>query len=104
MATKRNLARLCDGSFINVPVVIARRDSRVTEGSVVSINYFPDRYQKDPDDVSARRNLPEGSKVLIIDDFMKAGGTVQGMKDLLHEFNAEVVGVGCLPNLEWRSA
>ena len=41
----------------------------------------------------ARRNLPEGSKVLIIDDFMKAGGTVQGMKDLLHEFNAEVVGV-----------
>jgi purine operon repressor len=29
----------------------------------------------------ARRALKEGSRVLIIDDFMKAGGTVQGMRD-----------------------
>lgn len=26
-------------SYLNVPVVIVRRDSRVTEGSTVSINY-----------------------------------------------------------------
>ena len=42
----------------------------------------------------ARRSLPEGSRVLIIDDFMKAGGTLQGMKDLLAEFRADVAGIG----------
>jgi len=38
--------------------------------------------------------LKEESKVLIIDDFMRAGGTIQGMKDLLKEFNCSVSGVG----------
>ena len=32
--------------------------------------------------------------MLIMDDFMKAGGTIQGMMDLLFEFNAKVAGVG----------
>ncbi|MNH38609.1 Pur operon repressor [compost metagenome] len=31
---------------------------------------------------------------MIIDDFMKAGGTIQGMIDLLFEFKAVVAGVG----------
>lgn len=44
----------------------------------------------------ARRALPEQSRVLIVDDFMKAGGTVRGMIDLLQEFRATVVGCGVL--------
>lgn len=40
--------------------------------------------------------LQEQQRVLIVDDFMKAGGTIQGMVDLLGEFNAEVAGVGVL--------
>lgn len=94
VATKGISLAFATASFLNVPVVIARRDSRVTEGSVVSINYISGSSKRIQTMSLARRNLPEGSKVLIIDDFMKAGGTVQGMKDLLHEFNAEVVGVG----------
>ena len=39
----------------------------------------------------AKRSLPEGSNVLIIDDFMKAGGTIQGMMSMLEEFKANVV-------------
>ena len=44
----------------------------------------------------AKRSLPEGSNVLIIDDFMKAGGTIQGMMSMLEEFKANVVGIGVL--------
>ncbi|GJM74228.1 hypothetical protein HMSSN036_64440 [Paenibacillus macerans] len=44
----------------------------------------------------SRRALKEHSRVLIVDDFMKAGGTIQGMVDLLDEFNAKVAGVGVL--------
>ncbi|MFB5763039.1 pur operon repressor [Paenibacillus medicaginis] len=81
---------------LNLPVVLVRRDHQVTEGSAVSINYVSGS-QKSLHTMSlSRRALPEKSKVLIVDDFMKAGGTIQGMVDLLVEFNATVSGVGVL--------
>lgn len=94
VATKGIPLAYATAGFLNIPVVIARRDSRVTEGSVVSINYISGSSDRIQTMSLARRNLPEGAKVLIIDDFMKAGGTVRGMKELLAEFHAEVVGVG----------
>lgn len=80
--------------FLNLPVVIVRRDHKVTEGSAVSINYVSGSTKRIQTMSLARRALKEESRVLIIDDFMKAGGTVQGMVDLLHEFRAVVSGVG----------
>jgi len=81
---------------MNLPVVIVRRDNKVTEGSAVSINYVSGSNKRIQTMSLARRALKEESRVLIVDDFMKAGGTVQGMMDLLHEFNAKVAGVGVL--------
>ena len=46
--------------------------------------------------VLSKRSLKEGSKVLVVDDFMKAGGTVNGMKNLLEEFSATLSGIGVL--------
>lgn len=83
-------------AFLNVPVVIVRRDNKVTEGSVVSINYVSGSSKRIQTMSLGRRALPEKSRVLIIDDFMKAGGTVRGMIDLLQEFQATVVGCGVL--------
>lgn len=79
---------------LNIPVVIVRRDNKVTEGSAVSINYVSGSTKRIQTMSLARRALKERSNVLIIDDFMKAGGTIQGMIDLLYEFNATVAGVG----------
>lgn len=79
---------------MNLPVVIVRRDNKVTEGSAVSINYVSGSNKRIQTMSLARRALREQSRVLIIDDFMKAGGTIQGMMDLLYEFNATVAGVG----------
>ena len=42
----------------------------------------------------SRRAVQEGQRALIIDDFIKAGGTAKGMIDLMHEFNVTVVGLG----------
>ena len=44
----------------------------------------------------ARRSIEPGARVFIVDDFMKAGGTIRGMIDLLAEFEAELVGIGVL--------
>ncbi len=82
------------GSYLNLPVVIVRRDNKVTEGSVVSINYVSGSTKRIQTMSLARRALKEESKVLIIDDFMRAGGTIHGMMDLLKEFRASLKGVG----------
>ncbi|MDR9857621.1 pur operon repressor [Paenibacillus sp. VCA1] len=84
------------GAQLNLPVVLVRRDHQVTEGSAVSINYVSGSHKSIHTMSLSRRALKEKSKVLIVDDFMKAGGTIQGMVDLLAEFNAEVAGVGVL--------
>ena len=41
-----------------------------------------------------RKALKPDSKVILIDDFMRGGGTLKGMKDLMHEFGAKVIGTG----------
>jgi purine operon repressor len=83
-------------SYLRVPVVITRYDYRVTEGSVVTVNTVSGSSKRMRQLSLSKRSLKEGSRVLIIDDFMKAGGTVRGMMDLLSEFHAEVVGVGVM--------
>ena len=45
----------------------------------------------------SKRSLKRGSRVLVVDDFMKGGGTVNGMKSLIEEFEAELVGITVLP-------
>jgi purine operon repressor len=100
VATKGVPLAYATASHLNVPVVIVRSGSRVTEGSTVSINYVSGSTKRIQTMALAKRSLNEGSKVLIIDDFMKAGGTVRGMMSLLEEFQATVVGIGVLVEAE----
>jgi purine operon repressor len=100
VATKGIPIAYAVASNLNVPVVIVRRDSKVTEGSTVSINYVSGSSKRIQTMVLSKRSLAEGSKVLIVDDFMKAGGTVNGMINLLEEFNAELAGIAVLVESE----
>lgn len=83
-------------SFLNVPVVIVRRDPNIIEGSSVSINYVSASSKRVQTMVLTRRSLKEGSNVCIVDDFMKAGGTINGMKSLLDEFKSTIKATGVL--------
>ena len=96
VATKGIPLAYAVASFLNVPVVIARRDPKVTEGSSVSINYVSGSSRKIQTMVLPKRSLEEGANVCIIDDFMKAGGTITGMINLLSEFDAHVQAIGVL--------
>ncbi|BAM46183.1 MAG: pur operon repressor [Amphibacillus sp.] len=100
VATKGIPLAYAVASFLNVPVVIARRDPKITEGSTVSINYVSGSSRKIQSMVLTRRSLKQGSTVCIIDDFMKAGGTIDGMKSLLKEFDATVAAIGVLAEAE----
>ena len=81
-------------NYLNVPVIIVRRDNKVTEGSVVTINYISGSSKRIQTMSLGKRSMKTGAKVLIIDDFMKAGGTIKGMIDLLKEFDADIKGIG----------
>ncbi|WP_079707612.1 pur operon repressor [Paraliobacillus ryukyuensis] len=100
VATKGIPIAYAVASFLNVPVVIVRRDPKITEGSTVSINYVSGSSRKIQTMVLTKRSLEQGAKVCIIDDFMKAGGTIDGIKSLLKEFDAEVAGIGVLAEAE----
>ena len=81
---------------LNVPVAVIRKDNKVTEGSTVSINYVSGSTRKIETMVLSKRTLKEGSKVLVVDDFLRDGGSITGVTNLMEEFNATVAGVSVL--------
>lgn len=100
METKGIPIAMMTARALGLPLVIVRRDSKVTEGSTVSINYVSGSSNRIQTMTLSRRSLHRGDKVLIIDDFMKAGGTAKGMTDLVKEFEGEVAGIGVLVAME----
>ncbi len=95
METKGIPIALMTARMLSVPLVIARRDSRAYEGPAVKINYVAGSGAI-ATMALARRTVSPGQRVLIIDDFMKGGGTLRGMMDMMAEFQATVVGVGVM--------
>lgn len=94
METKGIPIALMTARMLDVPLVIARRDSRAYEGSAVKINYIAGGGNERIETMAlARRAVNAGQRALIVDDFMKGGGTLRGMVDMMKEFQAEVVGV-----------
>ena len=66
----------------NVPLVIARHTSDITEGSTVNINYVSGSTKVIQNMAMPKRALQPGSRVLIVDDVMKGGGTAKGMIEM----------------------
>ena len=81
---------------LGVQLVIARRDSQVTEGPTVTINYVSGSNGRLQQMSLSKKSMKSNSKCIFIDDFMKGGGTAVGIKDLLKEFDSELVGIGVL--------
>lgn len=80
--------------LLNLPCVVVRRESKVSEGATMSINYLSgssDRMQKMS---VSKRAAQTGKKALIIDDFIRGGGSTKGIIEILGEFDTEVVGIG----------
>lgn len=82
--------------YLNVPVVIVRREHRVTEGAALSVHYVSGSQRRIQTMSISKRAMPASAKVLIVDDFMQAGATVKAVVNLLAEFSAQVVGCAVL--------
>ena len=93
METKGIPVAMMAAKALGVPVVIVRRDSKVYEGPAVNINYLSGSGGHVETMSLSRRAVREGQRALIVDDFMRAGGTARGMVDMMREFSVTVVGV-----------
>ncbi|MBR1708541.1 MAG: pur operon repressor [Clostridia bacterium] len=93
METKGIPVAMMTAKALGVPMVIVRRDSKVYEGPAVNINYISGSHGRIETMSLSRRAVREGQKALIVDDFMRAGGTGRGMVDMMREFSVTVVGI-----------
>ncbi|MDO4545621.1 MAG: pur operon repressor [Bacillota bacterium] len=87
--------------LLNIPVIVIRRETKISEGATVSINYFPGSSERLQKMSISKRAAAPGSKVLIIDDFMRGGGSIKGIAEIVSEVDNEVVGIGvAIANIE----
>lgn len=93
METKGIPVALTTARALGVPLVIARHASKVYEGSAVNINYVSGSSGSIQTMSLSRRAVRAGQRCLIVDDFLKGGGTAKGMVDMMGEFGAQVVGM-----------
>ncbi|MDK7715504.1 pur operon repressor [Aerococcus urinae] len=91
MATKGISMAQAVANFLNVPFVIVQREAQLTEGSTVSVTYVTGN-----DEVKkmalTKNNLSADQNILIVDDFMNGGGTMNGMLSLVEEFDCHTIG------------
>lgn len=77
-----------------VPLVVVRKENKLTEGSVVTINYISDSSHRKQTLSLSTRAVAAGQKTIIVDDFIAGGGTVKAVEELMKEFRVEVLGCG----------
>lgn len=87
---------LMTAHILNKPMVVVRNQSKLTDGTVIHMNYITASSRRIKTMCLSTNAIKKGSKVLFVDDFMKAGGTAKGIVDLMQEFEAELVGTGVL--------
>ena len=80
--------------MLGLPLIVIRREAKYSEGSTVSINYFSGTNERIQKMSISKRAVSPGHKAIIIDDFMRGGGSLKGIQDILGEFDVEVVGTG----------
>ena len=79
----------------DLPVVFAKKsNTAVLNNETVQAQVYSFTHKTQNTIRIERRYLPEGSRVLIIDDFLADGQAVQGMMTLCEKQKATVVGVG----------
>lgn len=92
METKGIPVALMVADALNVPLIIARRANRVYEGSAVNMTFPTDNGGVETMSLP-RRAVQEGQRTLIVDDFIRKGGTARGMAAMMRELRIDVAGM-----------
>ena len=79
----------------HLPVVFAKKSATVVQsGNVAQAPVYSFTHKSQNVIRIDKRYIPEGSRVLIVDDFLSDGQAVEGMMMLCEQVNAKVIGIG----------
>ena len=88
---------LMTGLHLGLQVVYARKSKPVTMPDQVYLTIAPSHTRGRPVElIVSPEFIGQGEKVLIIDDFLASGATIQGLVRLTQAAGAELVGIGTL--------
>jgi xanthine phosphoribosyltransferase len=83
--------------YLEVPVVYARKTKPITMPDTVYLTVAPSHTKgRMVELIVSPEYLARGEKVLIIDDFLASGSTIQGLVRLTQAAGADLVGIGTL--------
>lgn len=88
---------LMTGLHMNLPVVYARKSKPITMPDTVYLTVAPSHTKgRMVELIVSPEYLASGEKVLIIDDFLASGATIQGLVRLAQAAGSDIVGIGTL--------
>lgn len=83
------------GLELGVPVIFARKYQSLTlKDDLYRAKVFSFTKQIESTIAISNKHISSNDKVLVIDDFLANGQAALGLADLIHQANAEVVGIG----------
>ena len=83
------------GLELGVPVIFARKYQSLTlKDDLYRSKVFSFTKQIESTIAISKKHINENDKALVIDDFLANGQAALGLADLIHQANAEVVGIG----------
>ena len=83
------------GLELGVPVIFARKYQSLTlKDDLYRSKVFSFTKQTESTIAISNKHISSTDKVLVIDDFLDNGQAALGLADLIHQANAEVVGIG----------
>ena len=83
------------GLELGVPVIFARKYQSLTlKDDLYRSKVFSFTKQVESTIAISKKHIAKGDKALVIDDFLANGQAALGLADLIHQAEAEVVGIG----------
>ncbi|WP_111860937.1 xanthine phosphoribosyltransferase [Acinetobacter sp. CFCC 10889] len=83
------------GLELGVPVIFARKYQSLTlKDDLYRSKVFSFTKQVESTIAISKKHINAGDKALVIDDFLANGQAALGLADLIHQADAEVVGIG----------
>lgn len=85
------------GVFLDAPVVFARRVKSITMPDEIYIRTVPSHTKGGTADlIVAADMISPQDRVLIVDDFLATGQTIEALASIVEEAGAELVGIGAV--------
>ncbi len=73
---------------LNVKMIVARKNNMVTDGNTSSVHYISGTSKNVQSMYVSKNAIQENDNIIIVDDYIKGGGTIRGMIELIEGADA----------------